>query len=526
MPPSGSGAGAPEESSAGYSNRLTSGHYRGNVGLPNKPDAPLAVLRKTKLLAKKIRAAGGSVVLHTGAGLSTAAGISDFRGPDGIWTCEERDKRAVDRGGAPPRKRRFGEVEDEDEDTRGEANTPRRGTKRATGAPRYAEGSDSETDDEGRTDTPPAPPPFTNGSTPPVKKVSVEEAVPTLAHMVIAALVRSNLVSYVVSQNVDSLHLLSGVPATRLSELHGNLFQEHCAACRVNVQRDFELQSAGLRKTGNICGQCGGPLTDRTLDWDDPLPEPDFERARKAAREAALNVVVGSSLQMLPTMNLPFRSGERDAAVIVNLSETGRDDRAGMVIRAKADVVFACLVDELGIEVPRFVQRAQLTLDVRPGRTTRVAVASGNGTGAMQIPYVRQAVFRAGSLTIARDATKPYVGFEHELEGGVQSLSASVTLASGDVVEVVAGTLSEGLARCCNYRRDLRKTLDELQKNSVDEAANVADVNNYASWFVVSNKPRFKQCVLCGANLYSGVKLRSHIASCVPDTIAKLKAAC
>ena len=46
-----------------------------------------------------------------------------------------------------------------------------------------------------------------------------------------------------VSQNVDGLHLRSGVPRDKLAELHGNCFAERCPSCKKEYVRDFEIET-------------------------------------------------------------------------------------------------------------------------------------------------------------------------------------------------------------------------------------------------------------------------------------------
>ncbi|CAF1429137.1 unnamed protein product [Adineta steineri] len=52
-------------------------------------DAPDELDQKIKTLAQFIRVAKHFVV-YTGAGISTSAGINDFRGPSGVWTARAR----------------------------------------------------------------------------------------------------------------------------------------------------------------------------------------------------------------------------------------------------------------------------------------------------------------------------------------------------------------------------------------------------------------------------------------------------
>jgi hypothetical protein len=65
---------------------------QGKCGLPESYDSTRAFASKLDTLAKLMRQSSHTVVL-TGAGCSTAAGIPDFRGPNGIWTREMRERK-------------------------------------------------------------------------------------------------------------------------------------------------------------------------------------------------------------------------------------------------------------------------------------------------------------------------------------------------------------------------------------------------------------------------------------------------
>jgi len=92
--------------SGGYASRLSEYPDKGVCGLPEVIDTRRSRCSKVKQLADLIESAKHVVVL-TGAGISTSAGIPDFRGPNGIWTIEKEEKNnGKEKGCSPGNKRR------------------------------------------------------------------------------------------------------------------------------------------------------------------------------------------------------------------------------------------------------------------------------------------------------------------------------------------------------------------------------------------------------------------------------------
>jgi NAD-dependent SIR2 family protein deacetylase len=190
---------------------------------------------------------------------------------------------------------------------------------------------------------------------------------PTSSHLAIRRLLDAGRIHAVITTNVDGLHLASGVPRERLSELHGNACIEECRTCGMRFQRDFVTRTAtGLfeHETGRRCDKCGSALYDNVVNFGNthehvPSMEAEHDRAWVDCMKADLCVVFGSSLSVQTACDLPEEclaarcdkaSGGR--LVIVNLQRTPKDDLASMRIFATCDSVLQTIEKELLFTIP------------------------------------------------------------------------------------------------------------------------------------------------------------------------------
>jgi NAD-dependent SIR2 family protein deacetylase len=150
----------------------------------------------------------------------------------------------------------------------------------------------------------------------PQKMRDFSSAEPNAGHMAIVELQKLGKLDFLISQNVDNLHLKSGIRPDLLAELHGNVTKLRCTRCEAQVDK-----SAGLE----VCS-CGGRLVSSVVNFGQPLPQKELADSYRHSQRCDLFIVVGSSLVVTPAADMPkvaVKSGAR--LVIINQGKTPLD---------------------------------------------------------------------------------------------------------------------------------------------------------------------------------------------------------
>ena len=156
----------------------------------------------------------------------------------------------------------------------------------------------------------------------------IRAAAPNPAHLGLTELAAAGRVDLLVTQNVDGLHERSGFPAERLVNIHGTDSAVECMSCHRRAAREIAQE---LWETGTeipLCA-CGGPWKPATISFGQSLVETDLERAFAAAARCDLFVAAGTSLVVSPINHmLPLAAQAGAAIAILAASETPFDDAA------------------------------------------------------------------------------------------------------------------------------------------------------------------------------------------------------
>ena len=232
-------------------------------------------------LVERIRASQ-RILIFTGAGISTASGIPDFRGPNGVWTRRQ---------------------------------------------PVYYD--DFMSSEAARIE-------YWDYK---LESWAIHQrAQPNAVHHAIVALERAGKIVAVVTQNVDGLHRRAGTSPSLLVEMHGTDLLVECQACHATSDPAPHFDAFKASRRPPACA-CGGVLKPATISFGQPLRKDALERAADAALKADLVLALGSTLSVYPAASIPLLAAERGTPyIIVNRGATEHDTHASVTLRLDGDV--------------------------------------------------------------------------------------------------------------------------------------------------------------------------------------------
>ncbi|MEU1032186.1 NAD-dependent deacetylase [Streptomyces sp. NPDC056704] len=237
------------------------------------------------------------VAILSGAGISTDSGIPDYRGPNGLWRRNPEAEKLVTYEyymGDPEIRRRSWQMRREN---------------RAL------------------------------------------QAEPNAAHRAVADLERTGVPVRVITQNVDGLHQLAGMPARKVIELHGTARSFVCTKCHKRGPMKDAIARVEAGEDDPLCLECGGILKSATVMFGEPLDPVVLSEAVAITKACQVFIAVGSSLQVQPAAGLAGVAADHGARlIIVNAEPTPYDDRADEVVREPIGTALPELLHRLSTE--------------------------------------------------------------------------------------------------------------------------------------------------------------------------------
>lgn len=171
---------------------------------------------------------------------------------------------------------------------------------------------------------------------------------PTLTHLFMRMFADRGLLLRVFTQNIDALELAAGLPRDQVVFAHGNFMSQHCIDCFADYDR-AKLEAHVRRAQPAFCEACGGLVKPDITFFGEALPH-EFYGSAALVQQADLAIVLGSSLSVFPFAALPMRVDELAPRVLINMEMVGeigsrRDD---VVWLGECDDGVRALAERLG----------------------------------------------------------------------------------------------------------------------------------------------------------------------------------
>ncbi|MCY0859554.1 MAG: NAD-dependent protein deacetylase [Sulfolobaceae archaeon] len=226
-------------------------------------------------------------IAFTGAGISTASGIPDFRGPNGLWKKYSPELASITYLMSNPKG--FWEF--------------------------YA-----------------------------FRMKGLFEALPNPAHYALAELEKMGIIKYVITQNIDGLHQMAG--SKNVIEIHGSMRRFYCMGCNTRYTLEEVMKKINSGQIPPLCDRCSGTIRPDVVLFGEPVYQ--IQEALDIASSSDLVLSIGSSLSVYPANLVPRTVKDYGGKlIIINGEPTELDDLADIIVRDRVEVFLPKVVEEV-----------------------------------------------------------------------------------------------------------------------------------------------------------------------------------
>lgn len=146
---------------------------------------------------------------------------------------------------------------------------------------------------------------------------------PTIAHSLINLLYKKGRLLKLFTQNIDCLEREAGVPGELIVEAHGSFASQHCIDCKSYYPHDLMKQ---VVEKGDVprchTPECNGLVKPDIVFFGEALPEAFFMN-RTLPQAADLCIIMGTSLTVQPFASLPSFCQDETPRLLINMERVG-----------------------------------------------------------------------------------------------------------------------------------------------------------------------------------------------------------
>ncbi|CAF0877634.1 unnamed protein product [Rotaria sordida] len=155
------------------------------------------------------------------------------------------------------------------------------------------------------------------------KELYPQKFTPTPTHFFIRLLNEKNKLLRIFTQNIDSLERIAGIPSEKIVEAHGTFFTSHCLKCRKEYDLEF-VKEVIFKDEIPHCTDCDGIVKPDIIFFGESLPDRFQQCVQSDFSKADFLIIIGTSLQVAPFNRLVSFVDKNCPRLLINMEPAGK----------------------------------------------------------------------------------------------------------------------------------------------------------------------------------------------------------